>query len=64
MLLTHDASVLVANALVSSRLSLASFRKPPQILLSLTYPWRSPWCSNSFLSLVIEIVDCFCFVAS
>ena len=38
---------------------------PKHTLLSLTYPWRSPWCSNSFLSLVIviEIVDCFCFVA-
>ena len=36
---------------------------PKHNLLSLSYPWHSPWCSNSFLSLVIEIVDCFCFVA-
>ena len=36
---------------------------PKHTLLSLTYPWRSPWCWNSFLSVVIEIVDCFCFVA-
>ena len=28
---------------------------PRHTLLSLTYPWCSPWCLNSFLSLVIEI---------
>ena len=35
---------------------------PKHTILSLTYPWRSPRCLNSFLSLV-ETVDCFCFVA-
>ena len=28
---------------------------PRHILLSLTYPWRSPWCLDSFLSLDNEI---------
>ena len=36
---------------------------PRHTLLSLTYPWGSPWFSISFLSMIIEIVDWFCFVA-
>ena len=35
---------------------------PRHTLLSLTYPWRSPWCLNLFCPWTLRLVDCFCLL--